>query len=131
MAAIAAMRTALTRLGFTQEVANMITNVQGVDLIDELKFLDDKGVEGLCNNIRKPGGMMPNPDAALQGEPAMVCNPGQGVLACAENNLKLCCYFIRHHERISRSVTADQITLANVRALRDLSDAEMDHVDPN
>ena len=61
MAAIAAMRTTLTHLGFTQDMAAMITNVQGVDSIDELKFLNDKGVEGLCNNIRKPGGMMPKP----------------------------------------------------------------------
>ena len=129
MAAIAAMRTTLTRLGFTQDVATMITNVQGVNSIDELKFLDDKGVEGLCNNIRKPGGMMPNPNAAAQGEPAMISNPGQSVSARAENNLKLCCYFIHHRERISSSVTVDQITLANIRALRDLRDAEMDHVD--
>ena len=100
MAAVAAMRTALTHLGFTQDVAAMITNVQGVDSIDELKFLNDKEVEGLCNNIRKPGGMMPNPNAGVQGEPAMIHNPGQGVSAHAENNLKLCCYFIRHRERI-------------------------------
>ena len=73
MAAVAAMRTTLTCLGFTQDVATMITNVQGGNSIDELKFLDDKGVEGLCNNIRKPGGMMPNPDAAAQGETAMIC----------------------------------------------------------
>ena len=128
MAAIAAMRTTLTHLGFTQDVATTITNVQGVDSIDELKFLNDKGVEGLCNNIHKPGGMMPNPDAGAQGEPAMICNHGQGVSARAENNLKLCCYFIRHRERISR-VTADQITLANVHALRDVRDAEINHVD--
>ena len=81
MAAVAAMRTTLTRLGFTQDVAAMITNIQGVNSIDELKFLNDKGVEGLCNNIRKPGGMMPNPDAGTQGEPAMIRNPGQGVSA--------------------------------------------------
>ena len=87
MATVAAMRTALTHLGFTLDVATTITNVQGVDSIDELKFLNDKGVEGLCNNI--PGGMMPNPDAAAQGEPAMIHNPGQGISARAENNLKL------------------------------------------
>ena len=116
MAAVAAMRTALTHLGFTQDVAATITNVQGSDSIDELEFLNDKEVEGLCNNICKPGGMMPNPDAGAQGEPAMICNPGQGISARAENNLKLCCYFIRHCERILRSVTADQITPANVRA---------------
>ena len=130
MAAVAAMRTTLTRLGFTQDVAATITNVQGVDSIDELKFLNDKEVEGLCNNIRKPGGMMPNPDAGAQGEPAMIRNPEQGVSARAENNLKLCCYFIRHCERISRSVTVDQITLANIRALHDLRDAEINHIDP-
>ena len=84
MAAVAAMRTALTRLGFTQDVAATITNVQGVDSIGELKFLNDKEVENLCNNIRKPGGMMPNPNAGIQGEPAMIRNPGQGVSARAE-----------------------------------------------
>ena len=61
--------------------------------------------------------------------PRLILNPGQGVLARAENNLKLCCFFIRHCERISRSVTADQITLANVRALHNLRDAEKDHED--
>ena len=76
MAAVAAMRTALTRLGFTQDVAATITNVQGVDSIDELKFLNDNEVENLCNNIRKPGDSDPiiaskastDPDTLYQHE---------------------------------------------------------------
>eukprot|EP00957_Ditylum_brightwellii_P090613 6901083-Ditylum_brightwellii.AAC.1 len=39
----------------------------------------------------------------------------------AESNLKLACYFVMHKlDRVSREITREDITLENVKALKDL-----------
>ena len=55
-----------------------------------------------CRVIRKPGGDL----------------DGQAVALRAENNLKLMCFYIRHKRYTSRAVVPNDLTLANVRALR-------------
>ena len=76
MADPAAMRQALIRLGFTQDAANAITQDQGIDSMEELKTLKDSEVKDLCDVVRKPGGTIPNPNAAVAGQPATIRDPG-------------------------------------------------------
>ena len=49
----------------------------------------------------------------------------------AENNLKLACYFLCHKHKTSRTVSANDITLANVRALLDSKEWEDTQDDPS
>ena len=127
MAEIAAIRTALVRIGFAQNVAEAITDAQQMTTLDDFKLFTDEEAVNLCRAIRKPGGQIPNPNAAAGGN---IPNPGHPVSLKAENNLKLMCYFLRHKERTSRPVTAAEITVDNIRALRGCRQWEEGHEDP-
>ena len=129
MADAVAMRAAFVRLGFSQAGAVAMVDEQGIDSLDELKWLDDDAIETVCSVVRKPGGQIPNPNAGAAGQPQMIPNPGTQVSVRAEGNLKLACYCVRHRERISRACDIPSITLQNVRALRDLKRQEEDHED--
>lgn len=54
-AAAAGIRNALARLGFTAEAALYITQVQGIDDLDEMGMLTDSEVENLCKVTQRLG----------------------------------------------------------------------------
>jgi hypothetical protein len=95
MAAAIALRKMYIRLGFTKEMAVYIMDTQGINNLDVLENLYDEGVQRLCQALKKPGGMIANPDAGAPGAPANILNPGFDVLAEAEENLKLAVYYGR------------------------------------
>lgn len=115
----AALRAAFTRLGFSDDAREDIIDVQGIDSLAELKILTDSEVENLCKVVRRPGGAA---QAAAAGP-----NLGHQVSLRAENNLKLATYYLRHRDRINRATTAADITLPNIRALRELRQMETDY----
>ena len=117
MAQVAALRQAYVRLGFTNAAAQNITNDQDIDSLGELKVLRDEDVVNLCKVVRRPGGMIANPQAGAPGAPAIIPNPGILVSLRAETNLKLASYWLRHQERVSRLVTAVEIQLGTTRSL--------------
>ena len=130
MADPAAMRQALVRLGFTQDAANAITQDQGIDSMEELKTLKDSEVKDLCDVVRKPGGTIPNPNAAVAGQPATIRDPGIKVSLRAEGNLKLTCYWLRHLARTSRNANFADIQVDTVRTMKTLVEQEEAHDDP-
>jgi hypothetical protein len=126
---LAAIRTAMERLGFSNAAAEFIVTEQNLDDLAEFALLTDAEVENLCKVIRRPGGVIPNPNAAAAGQPATVANPGIAVSLRAENNLKLACYFLRYKQRTSRTVAPADITLDAVRAFREYKEWEEEHTD--
>ena len=129
MADVVAIRATLVRLGMSNAAAQFITNDQGMDSLVELALLTDEEVESLCKVVRCPGGTIPNPNAAAPGEPANIRNPGNSVSMVAENNLKLCCYYLRFQNRTSRTVAAADIDRDPVRALKEHKLWEEKHED--
>lgn len=127
MAQVAALRQAYVRLGFSNAAAHSITDEQQIDTVAELGLLYDDDIETLCKVVRRPGGTIPNP---VGDEPQLVPDPGVPVSMRAENNLKLAAYWVRHQRRVSREPVAVNITLDNVRHLRELRDLEKDYNAP-
>ena len=103
MANIAAMRAMFERLGFTQRGAVVLTTTQGFDSLQELGYLKDGDVTDLCKALRRPGGTIPDPNAAAGADVPQVPNPGVSVSMMAETNLKLACFLVRHLARVSRT----------------------------
>ena len=94
MAEAVAMRAMFIRLGFSAAAATAIVDTQGIDTLEEVRFLSDDEAEGLlCSVVRKPGCTIPNPNAGAAGQPATIPDPGNAVSKRAENNLKLACFF--------------------------------------
>jgi len=123
------MRQALVRLGFSNEAASDVTNIQGIDNAGELVILSDEEIENLCRIIRKPGGQI---EIAGDGNDVeQVPNPGNAVPLRAENNLKLARYWLLHQQRTSNwPVQLNSITLENVRSLKPLRDTELAYKRP-
>lgn len=120
----AQIRTALVRIGFSQQAATNITTEQGLDSLDEIGLLKDEEVENLCRVLRKPGGLAPG-----RANQPPVANYGTSVSLRAENNLKLMCYFIRFRKRTSRTVVPGDIDLVPIRSLRDYRTWEEEHTE--
>lgn len=131
MANAVAMRAAFGRLGFTAAASLLITDDQDINELSELAIFTDPEIESLCKVLRSPGGTVANDVAAIDnGGPLVVRDPGLKVSVRAENNLKEACYYLRHRIRVARPVTPVDITLANVRTIKDLRLAEKEHKDP-
>ena len=124
MADLVTLRTALQRMGFSQDAAVNITTVQGYQELDDFKHLMDDEIDNLAHGMRRPGGTIPNPAGA-----GTVPNPGILVPSRATHNLKLMCYYLRYKERLSRPVTATDITIPHVRAIERFRQNEKDHED--
>lgn len=120
MADLVALRTSLGRMGLSYEAALFLTDVQGMDTLTEFQFLNDDEVESLCRVLRRPGGTSGTPP---------VPHPGFAVSVRAELNLKMMCYLLRYRERTSRTVTAADITITSVRAVKVHREWENHHKD--
>ena len=133
MADLVALRQALQRIGFTNEAATYITNEDegGMNDLASFRILTDDEVDDLCKTVRRPGGLVANPNAADAGQPAQTANPGIPVSLKACANLKLMCYFLRFKRNTSRAVAAPDITQANLDRLRGYKQWEEDHDDPD
>ena len=55
--AVVALWSAYGRIGFSDEASLLITDVQGINSMEELEILTDGEIENLCKVIRRPGGI--------------------------------------------------------------------------
>jgi hypothetical protein len=60
---------------------------QDLNSLDEIKLLIDDEVKDLCTALCKPGGMIPNLNAAAAGQPTQIQDPGVRVSLRAETKL--------------------------------------------
>jgi hypothetical protein len=94
-----------------------MTRVCNVDSLDEVKFMDGKDdVENMIKRVNRPGGTF----TVGSGNGAVTTpNVGLHVSLRADNNLKLCVYFLKHMERVQRLPTSASITLEVVQGYRE------------
>jgi hypothetical protein len=117
------------RIGFTNGADDNIVDVQGIDLVRELGYLNDEDVTNLCKTIRRPGGHLPNP--AFAGDPTLPPTiPYTGIMISqrAETNMQLASYTVRHHNRISRATNVPGMNPTSIRRLRELKIKENSRV---
>lgn len=93
-------------------------NEQGLTNFDDFFNLTETDVEEICTNVRKPGGMMVNPNVQvlnLPGVPMMIANPGLPLGHLYEKRLKMLRYYMFHLKRIQRlPINLVQATLNDV-----------------
>ena len=107
-------------MGCTNQAANVIVDDQSINQLHELLYLTDTVVETLCKNVKRPGRV-----AAGNGSGA---NLGHHR---AEMNIKLAAYWLRYSENISCPRIGADVTVAVVRSIRALQDAEGTYDDPS
>jgi hypothetical protein len=90
-----------------------MTRACNVDSSDEVKWMDGEGdVENMIKRVNRPGGTL---TVESGNDTVTTPNVGLQVYLRAENNLKICVYFLKHTERVQRVPTAASITLEVVR----------------
>ena len=62
-----ALPIAYVRIVFSAESALVITDVQGIDSIEELDIITDGDIDNMCKVIRRPGGINPITNVANLG----------------------------------------------------------------
>jgi hypothetical protein len=96
--------------------------------LEEVVFLNDKDIDSLVKQLRRPGGVIAGPTIVggdAQGAPVpLVANTGHSVSIRAETNLKLAVFYLLHQARISRIVLPASIALTVVRRLRSTKEYE-------
>jgi hypothetical protein len=88
-----------------------------VDSLDEVKWIDGEDDFGnMIKRVNRPGGTF---NVGTGNDAVTTPNVGLQVSLRAENNLKLCIYFLKHTEWVQRVPTAASITLEVVRGYRE------------
>lgn len=103
-----ALRTALVRLGLTQEGALYATDTIGLDTLDAWRdFHTDIDLDGLAKNLRSPGGLFTPPGG---GEPYR--HPGYPVSVKAISNINVLRLALKYHQHVQRPVVPADVTAA-------------------
>ena len=127
MSELPALRTMLTRLGFTTEAAAYTTGVLGIDTLDEIAIHDgDDDVENLMKRITRPGGVGTTTTTGSGSTAVTTVAVGHPVSLRAETNFKLCVYYLMHLQRVQRTPVIVDITLELVRGYREQQKFEKD-----
>jgi len=100
-------------------------NEQGLTSFDDFVTLTEKDIVQICANVRRPGGVIPNPNAAVVGQPPTITNPGVLVGHAVKIRLKMLCYFVKHLVRVQRMPFVPGVaTLARLVAVYKLKEIE-------
>ena len=79
--------------------------LEGLETIEDFAEFEKEDIETLCASVRKPGGMIPNPNAAAPGAPATIPNPGYAIPAICEKRLVSAAYAAKIYAMIGRDIT--------------------------
>jgi hypothetical protein len=102
----------LVRLGLSTAAAGYLTRDAGVSSLEEIAYLDVDEVEVLIKHLNRAGG---STTVGTGATAATSPHAGYAVYTRAESNSKLCVFYLKHQERVSRDPTAGVITLTLVR----------------
>ena len=99
-------------------------NANGVTTFDDLQDYRQSDrqseIDDLVKAIREPGGLIPNPNAAVAGAPAMIRNPGTQVMNHEERRLRRIAFYCFHrHYHLQSPVQPAQATLAEINRIWD------------
>ena len=118
MAAIAAaMRTYLRDvIGVVDPVERReAIRLEGLESIQDFAEFEKEDIETLCASVRKPGGTIPNPNAAAPGAPATIPNPGFAIPAICEKRLISAAYTAKMYSMIGRDIDNNTMNRARLK----------------
>jgi len=103
-----AFQNYLQTLGFPASLRNALF-AQGLDNVTNLYGMTEDDVEDLCTNIRKPGGVTPNPENADNvNVPLFIVDPGVAVGRIYQERLKQLAFYYSYLVTVNRTFIANQ-----------------------
>jgi hypothetical protein len=117
MSSVNSIRKMLERLGFSEAAANYLTGTCGIDSLDEIAYLDGiEDVDTTIKGVTNPVGTVKTGEGTSR---VTSRNNGIPISIRAVANLKLCVYYLKHMERVSRKPVPNAINLVLVHSYRD------------
>ena len=87
---------------------------EGIDTFEDFVEMSDKDINGMCDKIRSPGGMIKRGGRGT-GANDLVPNRGIKIGFIAEKNLRNARFYIYHMDRIQRPFVPGDVTLPIIR----------------
>ena len=125
MAANAA-HTMFGHISFSNEAPHILVKNQALVELEDIHDLTNKEVKSICKKIASPGGMIADPNSGAPAG-AQIPYPGMNIPIQAETNFKLLCFFLHHKQSTLQAVMHANVTMDNLRPLKDLCKQERDY----
>jgi hypothetical protein len=117
MSAVNSIMTMLKGFGFIDVAATYLTGTFGIDLLDEIAYLD--GIDDVDTTIKGVTNLGGTATTVERTSRVTSRNNGTLVSIRAVANLKICVYYFTHMERVQRKPIPNAINLVLVRSYRD------------
>jgi hypothetical protein len=111
---------------FTQAAADEMVDNQGLTSLFELGELKDDEVEGLCNNVRRPGGLI---NLGTSVAPNMR-TAGIPIGFIGAQKLKAWANAVRQRQLCGRTTTSADLTADETKRWREFTDKDEKYVEP-
>ena len=99
---------------------------EGLAVIDDLLEFDDDGIKTLCSSVRKPGGLVTDPNDPNR----QVINPGFNIPAICEKRLKWAAYGAKIYNMIGRPISHDALNRERLKEFEKHFILLEEHEDP-
>ena len=99
---------------------------EGLSVLTDLLEFDDAGIKTLCSSVRKPGGLITDPNDANR----QIVDPGFSIPAICEKRLKWAVYGAKMYRLISRPIGHDSLNRARLKGFERHSILMTEHEDP-
>ena len=100
---------------------------EGIASMEDLAEFDKDDIVTLCTSVRKPGGLITDPNNILR----QITNPGTSIPSICESRLILAAYGARMYTMIGRAVTSDSLSRARLREFKLYRDMVDNHTSPD
>ena len=87
--------------------------LEGIQTVDDLADFDKEALQQLADNLRRPGGRVPNPDPGAAAG-STIPTPAFGFGAKSQKRLGIACELVRYYNTVGRDLTAANMRWKNV-----------------
>ena len=129
-------------IGLNTEAQAEAVRDEGLVTLGDFSSFDDEGINTLCASVRKPGGLIPDPNNQAtsstrrarnqdQIPQVMIANPGFKIPAICENRIKDAAYTAKYYEMIGREISPESLSTRRIQEFKVLKELQKNHKDPN
>ena len=87
--------------------------LEGIETVDDLADFDKEALQQLADNLRRPGGRVPNPDPGAAAG-STIPTPAFVFGAKSQKRLGIACELVRYYNTVGRDLTAANMRWNNV-----------------
>ena len=123
MAAIAWRQYLLQAMGLSTNAQADAVCDEGLTTLDEFASFGEEEIKILCTSVRKPGGLIPDPNVPPAGgrgrganpQPPMIANTGFKILAICASRMKDAVFTTKNYRMIVMAIARDSLSAVRLQ----------------